>query len=145
MTSVSGWKCRSLLSLAEYHNGAAFNPSDWGKDGLPIIRIEQINDPSAPTDFYSGSLIPQNLVTMGDLIFSWSATLKAIIWRGGDGALNQHLFKVVPRSGTNKIFLKYVLENNMDRISSGSQGSTMRHITRGELERYHVEVPDREV
>ncbi|MEK7322174.1 MAG: restriction endonuclease subunit S [Pseudomonadota bacterium] len=138
------WKRRSLLSLADYHNGAAFNPSHWGEEGLPIIRIEQINNPSAPTDFYKGPLAPQNAVTTGDLIFSWSATLKAVIWRNGDGVLNQHLFKVVPKNGTDKAFLKYVLEQNMENISSGSQGSTMKHITRGELQRYHVEVPKQE-
>jgi type I restriction enzyme S subunit len=143
-SSIPAWKRGSLLSFADYHNGAAFNPSHWGEDGIPIIRIEQINDPSAPTDFYDGPLLPQNAVTTGDLIFSWSATLKAVIWRNGDGALNQHLFKVVPKNGTNKAFFKYVLEQNMESISSGAQGSTMKHITRGELQRYHVEVPEQE-
>lgn len=143
-SSILSWKRGSLLSFADYHNGAAFNPSHWGEDGIPIIRIEQINDPSAPTDFYDGPLLPQNAVTTGDLIFSWSATLKAVIWRNGDGALNQHLFKVVPKNGTNKAFFKYVLEQNMESISLGAQGSTMKHITRGELQRYHVEVPEQE-
>ncbi|MBK8025194.1 MAG: restriction endonuclease subunit S [Chloroflexi bacterium] len=32
----------------------------------------------------------------------------------------------------------------MESISSGSQGSTMKHITRGELQRYQVEVPELE-
>lgn len=140
-TSRPGWKINSLLSLADYHNGAAFNHSDWGEEGIPIIRIEQINDPSAPTDFYGGPLLPQNRITTGDLVFSWSATLKAMIWKNGDGALNQHLFKVVPQSGTDKAFLHYLLEGNMDRISFGSQGSTMKHITRKELQRFRVEIP----
>lgn len=140
-TSGPAWKKCSLLSLADYHNGAAFNPSHWGEEGLPIIRIEQINDPSAPTDFYNGQLIPQNFITTGDLIFSWSATLKVVIWRNGDGALNQHLFKVIPKNGTDKAFLKFVLEHNMERLSFGAQGSTMRHITRRELQRYNVAVP----
>ena len=134
------WQRRSLLSLADYYNGAAFNPNHWGEEGFPIIRIEQINNPAAPTDFYTGPLASQNAITTGDLIFSWSATLKAVIWRNGDGALNQHLFKVIPKNGTNKVFLKYILEQNMESISSGSQGSTMKHITRGELQRYQVEV-----
>lgn len=30
----------------------------------------------------------------GDVIFSWSATLLVKIWTGGNGGLNQHLFKV---------------------------------------------------
>src|ERR1035438_7863901 len=91
-----GWKLASLAELAEYHNGVAFKPRDWGEDGLPIIRIEQITDPSAHTDRFSGPLLPINRIDDGDLIFSWSATLRAVIWADGPGALNQHLFKVVP-------------------------------------------------
>jgi type I restriction enzyme S subunit len=144
VTLPIGWKHSSLIRLAEYHNGAAFNPKHWGEDGLPIIRIEQINDPNAPTDFYNGPLIPQNRIGNGDLIFSWSATLKAVLWKHGEGALNQHLFKVVPRPGTNKDFLFQVLDYHMERIASGSHGSTMKHITRRELQRYHVELPDSE-
>jgi type I restriction enzyme S subunit len=140
----SAWKRRSLASLAEYLNGAAFKPSDWGEDGLPIVRIQQINDPSAPTDHYSGVLAPENHITDGDVIFSWSATLKAVMWHGGDAALNQHLFKVVPRAGVDKVFLLYVLDHNMGDIALGSQGSTMKHIRRGELQRYFVQIPERE-
>ena len=30
----------------------------------------------------------------GDVLFSWSGSLECILWAGGQGALNQHLFKV---------------------------------------------------
>jgi hypothetical protein len=30
----------TLEDLAEYHNGAAFKPADWGTKGTPIIRIQ---------------------------------------------------------------------------------------------------------
>ena len=138
-----GWSKRILLALADYHNGVAFKPDDWGSEGLPIIRIEQINGSSAPKDFYAGSLPRQNAIDDGDLIFSWSATLKAVIWKGGPGVLNQHLFKVVPKDGNDLAFVKHLLDGNMERISSAAQGSTMKHVTRRELGRYHVSIPER--
>jgi len=137
----SGWQHRSLLSLAQYHNGYAFKESDWGDEGLPIIRIEQITDPDARSDHYAGPLLPHNVIDDGDLVFSWSATLKVVIWNHGPGALNQHLFKVVPNPGIDRAFLKHLLDGNMDRISLSSQGSTMKHVTRKELARYEVCVP----
>ena len=41
-----GWRVARLGELAEYLNGAAFKPDDWGDEGVPIIRIQNLNDPS---------------------------------------------------------------------------------------------------
>jgi type I restriction enzyme S subunit len=136
-----GWCSNVLIGLADYHNGVAFKPNDWVEDGLPIIRIERINDPNSDTDRFAGPLHPSNFVDTGDLIFSWSATLKAVIWQQGPGALNQHLYKVVPKPGIHRQFLLYVLDQNMERLAARSQGSTMRHVTRRELSRFRVVYP----
>jgi len=50
-----GWSERPLSDLADYINGRAFKPTDWSKDGLPIVRIAQITNPSAIPNRYSGS------------------------------------------------------------------------------------------
>ena len=136
-----GWKQKSLIQLAEYHNGAAFNQTQWGEEGLPIIRIEQMTNPQAKSDFFSGALLPNNRIDDDDLIFSWSATLKVLLWDRGPGALNQHLFKVVPRPDTDLNFLKHLLNFNLEKLGGASQGSTMKHVTRKELARHQVCIP----
>ena len=136
-----GWESRPLIELASYHNGAAFKPSDWSEDGLPIIRIEQINNPSAETDRFEGYVSPLNIIDTGDLIFSWSATLKVVLWTGGLAVLNQHLYKVVPTTETDICFLLHLLDHNMERLSGQSQGCTMKHVTRKELSKFRVPVP----
>jgi type I restriction enzyme S subunit len=142
--SSSGWESRALVELADYHNGMAFKPSDWSEEGTRIIRIQQLNDPTGSYDHYSGFFPEDNRIVDGDLIFSWSATLKVAIWKHGPGVLNQHLFKVVPKPGVDKHFLFHILDFHMDDIAGGSHGSTMRHIKRGELKKYHVYVPEME-
>lgn len=136
-----GWMRKTFGQLAEYHNGVSFKPKDWGEDGLPIIRIEQLNDENAPVDKYAGSLLPNNLIDDGDLIFSWSATLKVVLWKRGPGALNQHLYKVVPKSGVDKYFLRHLVDHNIEPLARQSQGSTMRHVTRKDLDRFAAQVP----
>jgi len=136
-----GWTSELLVNLADYFNGAAFSERHWGKDGLPIIRIEQINNPEAEKDKYSGPVLPKNYIDTGDLIFSWSATLKVVIWNDGPAVLNQHLYKVVPKKAINKVLLQHILDFNMDRLARQSQGSTMRHVTRKELSRFRVIYP----
>ncbi|MCM2287081.1 MAG: restriction endonuclease subunit S [Desulfobacula sp.] len=139
-----GWRLAQLIQLADYHNGASFSSKDWKEDGLPIIRIEHLNSENAETDKYSGPLLPTNYIDDGDLIFSWSATLKVIIWKKGPGVLNQHLYKVVPKPGVNKQFLLYTLDFYMDKIAGQSQGSTMKHVTRKELSHFYVVFPKNE-
>lgn len=138
---LTGWQQFSLIELANYHNGFAFKPADWSEDGSPIIRIEQITNPLSKVDYFQGSVPEVNRIKSGDLIFSWSATLKVVIWKGGDAILNQHLFKVVPKPGFDLQFLYQLLDFHMERLSNGSHGSTMKHIKRGELISFMVEVP----
>src|SRR5690606_38677466 len=95
----------------------------------------------AEADKYDGPILPTNYIDTGDLIFSWSATLKAIIWSGGPAVLNQHLYKVVPKKSIDLALLRHILDFNMDRLAGQSQGSTMRHVTRKELSRFKVIYP----
>lgn len=138
---MTKWVTKTLLQLADYHNGMAFKPSDWAEEGSKIIRIEQLNNPLGHYDYYKGEYPEINAISNGDLIFSWSATLKVCIWQWGDGVLNQHLFKVVPFKDIDKTYLLYLLDYNMPKLSESSHGSTMKHIKRKELETYTVSIP----
>lgn len=130
-----------MSALADYINGYAFKPDDWSKDGLPIIRIEQLKNPEGSSDYYAGNLPPAVIIDDGDLIFSWSASLFLRIWTHGRAALNQHLFKVVERDGVNRFFLKAFIEFYLPDLTRASHGSTMRHITRKELDRFAAPLP----
>lgn len=39
---------KRLGDIASFINGRAFKPSEWSKKGLPIIRIQNLNDLNAP-------------------------------------------------------------------------------------------------
>ena len=110
------WARLRLTDLAQYHNGVAFKPADWSRDGLRIVRIEQLNNPTGQFDRYTGPVSELNRICDGDLVFSWSATLKVVIWRHGDAVLNQHLFKVVPAEGFDRTFLYFLLDYSMEAL-----------------------------
>ena len=139
------WEPRSLSSLAKYINGFAFKPDHWGDEGLPIVRIEQLNNPDGNYDFCSIAVPFDNLIDDGDLVFSWSATLKVAFWQRGKAALNQHLFKVVPEPDVDQEFLFQLLDYHMEALAGGAHGSTMKHIKRSELDRFVVEIPEKNV
>lgn len=135
------WERRTLITLAQYHNGIAFRPSELGTEGTRVIRIEQLNKPNGHYDRVAGLFPAANQIANGDLIFSWSATLKVVVWQHGNAVLNQHLFKVIPHGDVELRFLFYLLDFNMDDLSGSSHGSTMKHVKRSELKTFGVDLP----
>ena len=133
--------------IAEYINGYAFKPSDWGTSGKPIIKIKEMGlGVTSDTPRNSGENIPEKYnITAGDILFSWSATLSAMIWDEEDGLLNQHLFKVIPREGISREFVLQSILKTLDEFSNLTTGSTMKHIQRGKLKEVKVNVPSDEL
>lgn len=95
------WATVSLGEICNFINGLAFKPSDWSdkdKGGLPIIRIQNLNNPNAGFNYFLGKVDSKYLVNNGDLLFSWSGSkgtsFGAHIWNGDLAILNQHIFRV---------------------------------------------------
>ncbi|MFR1480562.1 MAG: restriction endonuclease subunit S, partial [Hydrogeniiclostridium mannosilyticum] len=123
----------TLGNVATYINGRAFKPSEWEDSGLPIIRIQNLTNFSAPYNYSSRELEEKYKVTRGDLLFAWSASLGAHIWKGNDAWLNQHIFRVVPSEQIEKKYLYYFLLQVVAELHAKTHGSGMVHITKGPL------------
>lgn len=87
---------KTLGTVATYINGRAFKPSEWENEGKPIIRIQNLTNKDAAFNYSSQEYEEKYLVQKGDLLFAWSASLGAHIWKGEDAWLNQHIFRVIP-------------------------------------------------
>lgn len=138
--SPSGWSREPLGSLAEYVNGFGFSPEQWADSGLPIVRIENMRDPGAATNFYGGNLPNRFKVERGDLLLSWSATLMALIWDRPPAWVNQHIFKVIPRPSVDRSYLHHLLASAIDQLATQSHGTTMKHVKRSDLLPFEVRV-----
>ena len=138
-----GWEKKPISAIAEYLNGFAFKPSDWQKEGKPIIKIKEMNQGILDdTPRNNGANIPSKyLIRSGDILFSWSATLSVMIWNQEDGWLNQHLFKVTPVKGFSKEFVLQAIANTLNEFQNLTTGATMKHIQRGKLDEVFVNVP----
>lgn len=93
------WGVRTIGEMFRLINGCAFKPEDWKPSGTPIIRIQNLNDPSAEFNYSQAPVPERNRIDSGDLLFAWSGTLGssfgARVWNGPSGVLNQHIFKVL--------------------------------------------------
>ena len=131
----------ALGDTAEFINGAAFKPTDWTSEGLPIIRIQNLTGTGEKFNYTTRQVKASLSVEPGDLLVSWSATLDVYRWAGTRGLLNQHIFKVLPKPGIDPDYLFYALKTALSELSSKTHGSTMKHVVRGDFESTQVAVP----
>ena len=143
-----GWQICALDEIATYLNGLAlqkFPPT--GTDDLPVIKIAQLRKgDTAGADRAARSLKQDYIIQNGDVLFSWSGSLEVEIWCGGEGALNQHLFKVTS-SRYPKWFYYFWTRHHLEhfRQVAASKATTMGHIQRSHLSTAKVSVPSLEV
>lgn len=124
-----------LGDAATFVNGYPFKPETWTEEGLPIIRIQNLNNPNAAFNRFSGSIPEKYLVRKGDILISWSASLGAYEWAGEDAYLNQHIFKVVfNKSPIDKHFLRYAVQSKLSEMEKEAHGATMRHIVKKDFD-----------
>lgn len=125
-----------LGDVASYINGYSFKPSDWHGTGLPIIRIQNLTNPSAEYNYTNLEVDDKYHVNRGDILISWSATLDVFEWEDEPAYLNQHIFKVVfDKIDINKDFFKYAVKYLLVKSSKNAHGSTMKHLTRKNFEK----------
>jgi type I restriction enzyme S subunit len=139
-----GWAVKSLDEIARFLNGLAlqeYPPTD-GRS-LPVIKIAQLRAGNTDgADRASADLDTDYIVQDGDTLFSWSGSLECILWAGGPGALNQHLFKVTSANYPKWVGYLGVHHHLEDfRHIAAGKATTMGHIQRHHLSDAKLALP----
>jgi type I restriction enzyme M protein len=151
---TSHWPLIPIGDLCDLINGRAFKPDDWENadgGGLPIIRIQNLNNPTASFNYYSGEVRDRFIVETGDLLFSWSGSrgtsFGAHLWKGPRAILNQHIFNVkFDDTRADKMYLLRILNAVVDQVEDNLHGGVgLVHITKGNLEKIEIPLPPLEV
>jgi len=142
-----GWKSAQIGKLCNLINGKAFKPEDWKTSGLPIIRIQNLNNKTAAFNYFEGVPEPKHLVQNGQLLFAWSGTpgtsFGAHVWTGPTGVLNQHIFKIeFDEKILDKVFFRHAINQKLDELINIAQGGVgLRHVTKGKFENTQINFP----
>jgi len=138
----NNWVEAKLKHLGTYINGRAFKPTEWKSEGLPIIRIQNLNNHNAIFNYSDGQFEEKFKVYDGDLLMSWSASLGVYFWQRGDAWLNQHIFKVVNNETLiSKGFLFYCLLISIEDFYNKTHGTGIVHITKPVFENHEISLP----
>lgn len=136
-----GWALTDIGTLGRYINGRGFGKSEWKKIGLPIIRIQNLNDESAPFNYSDQEYEEKYRVRDDDLLVAWAASLGVYLWKRGPAWLNQHIFRVeVEERAVTKQFLYYALKDALAALYKKAHGSGMVHITKAKFDRHSIKL-----
>lgn len=141
------WSWLSIGESMEMFNGKAFKPEDWSSEGVPIIRIQNLNNENALFNRCNRPVEQKVHVQDGEFLISWSGTpgtsFGAFIWNRGFAYLNQHIFRCeLPEGVFIKEFLRISINARLDEMISHAQGAVgLQHITKGKLESIAIPLP----
>ena len=140
------WPTKRLGDLFAFKNGRAFKKEEWTTNGLPIIRIQNLNNEDASFNYYAGQYNQDILVEPGDLLFSWSGTVGTSfgshLWKGKPGVLNQHIFKIGLSETIAKRYAFHGLRYITAEIEQSVNGAVgLVHITKERLNEFTLPIP----
>ena len=141
-----GWHTKQVSDVCHLKNGHGFKPEEWDTQGLPIIRIQNLNG-SQNFNYFSGEPEQDWLVPSGQMLFAWAGTkgvsFGPTIWKGKTGVLNQHIFKVFAKKSIDEDWLYYCLQHVTHRIERRAHGfkATLVHVKKSEIDNQLVLVP----
>ena len=142
------WEIGTLLEIADFQNGLAcqkYRPIS--KDFLRVIKIKDMKEGfSAKTEKVRADVPDKIKIFNGDILFSWSASLEVIQWSGGEGALNQHIFKVTSEKYP-KSYYYFELLNYLQhfKMMADLRKTTMGHITQEHLKQSRIVIPPKKI
>jgi len=141
------WPSMPLGEICDLINGRAFKPSDWGTSGLPIVRIQNLNNLGKPFNMFGGDYTDKHFIDNGEILISWSGTpgtsFGCFRWLRGPALLNQHIFKVIVNENVidGDFFINAVNSKLDEMIRHAHGGVGLRHITKKKLEAILLPVP----
>ena len=135
------WETVRLGDVCGFQNGRAFRKSEWAEDGLPIVRIQNLQDRKTAFNYFAGNYESKIFIEEGDLLLGWSGTIRPFIWNSGPALINQHVFKVDTSNDVSTKFIFYSLTEATKRLSGGMVGIGLKHITKKTLNQTKILLP----
>src|SRR5690606_24309792 len=139
------WK--PLGETCKVFSGCAFESKlfNTAGEGLPLIRIRDVNTGFSET-YYSGEYHDRYLVDDGDILIGMDGDFRVVRWKHGRALLNQRVCRL--QEFDSQIlpgFMYYLVQDELDRIHSKIQGSTVKHLSSKELALASIPIPPLEI
>jgi type I restriction enzyme M protein len=138
------WEKNKLQDIAKVINGRAYKQTELLSDGkYKVLRVG--NFFTNNKWYYSNlELDKDKYCENNDLLYAWSASFGARLWKGDKTIYHYHIWKIVPdESKIDKKFLYYLLNLKTEELKkTGGRGMTMMHLTKDNFEKQLIYLPN---
>lgn len=141
------WTWVRIGEAMDLINGRAFKPTEWSTTGIPIVRIQNLNNADAPFNYCNFEIPDKFYIDTEDLLLSWSGTpgtsFGAFVWRRGRAVLNQHIFRcdLYGNAYTND-FARLAINGRLEEMIAQAHGGVgLQHVTKEKLEKLAIVLP----
>ncbi|WP_145573941.1 restriction endonuclease subunit S [Yersinia mollaretii] len=138
------WNEIELGEEVTFINGRAYSQEELQDKGkYTVLRVGNFYTNSSW--YYSDmELGDKYYADYGDLLYTWSASFGPHIWSGDKVIYHYHIWKLELSENIEKLFLLHLLDYDRAKILSGSNGSTMIHITKSAMEAKKIFIPKKD-
>jgi type I restriction enzyme M protein len=138
------WEKNKLQDVAKVINGRAYKQTELLSDGkYKVLRVGNLFTNNKW--YYSNlELNKDKYCENNDLLYAWSASFGARLWKGDKTIYHYHIWKIVPdESKMDKKFLYYLLNLKTEELKkTGGRGMTMMHLTKDNFEKQLIYLPN---
>ena len=146
-----GWEMKKLGDVCDFQNGFAFKSKTFKDDGIPIVRITNIQNGKLdlskvvyidPND-YDKDLSKYKIIK-GDLLIAMSGATTGKIGIHKTNKvllLNQRVGKFNPKSVLNKSFLFDFLETKVEESLAISAGAAQPNLSTEQIKNFQIPLP----
>ncbi|OOR98213.1 hypothetical protein B0186_09705 [Canicola haemoglobinophilus] len=137
---TDAWEQRKLGDIAKFLNGRAYKQEELlSKGKYPVLRVGNFNTNSHW--YYSNLELHEKFYAKkGDLLYTWATIFEPYIWEKETVIYHYHIWKIDLSPNLNPLFTLQLLKSD-NSLSSNTNGSTMIHITKLEIENQIVNIP----
>lgn len=135
------WDIACLRFFLKLINGRAYSQNELLPSGkYKVLRVGNFftND----SWYYSNmELEPDKYCDKDDLLYAWSASVGPYIWNEAKTIYHYYIWKVQLATSMDKMYSYYLLRAVTNQKMSDMHGSTMMHITMGDMNKTKIPIP----
>lgn len=133
---------KKLNDICSFVSGNAWKAAEFADEGIPIIRINNMNTNENDFVYWQGDYDKRYLINKGDLLVSLSGTIKTFQWDGPEALLNQRIVKVLANPDTNQDWVYYQISHVIEEIANKGKHAVIRNVSVNDLKNFEIDVPD---
>ena len=141
---TDAWEKRKLGKVANFFNGRAYKQAELlDKGKYPVLRVGNFG---TNTQWYYSNmeLADKFYANKNDLLYTWATAFGPHIWRGDKVIYHYHIWKIQLSDELEENFTYWMLEADKANLTANTNGSTMIHVTKSEMESKEISIPFKE-